>query len=168
MNDGRHFDEEEVAEILAEATSVPSGSPVALSSSGVTLGELREIGKEVGIDPERIESAARALMRRDASPVPAAMFLGAPRSLQRTLRVPRPPTDEEWRRVVTELRATFGARGTEDATGSLHSWRHGDFQLTIEPDSEGAEIVMGASKSNVSRLAALSVLSATRRSCSSC
>lgn len=146
MSDGeRRFSESEVDEIFERATSAeasralkPSGAP---SSDGLTLSELKEIGAEVGIPPERIAEAAQALSHRLAVPAPRT-FLGAPRSVSRIVRLPRALTDAEWSRLVVDLRETFGAQGRIQAHGALRSWSNGNLQVHVEPEGDGFRLRM--------------------------
>lgn len=60
----RTFTDREVREILKRA--VEDGPTEALSSRrGLSLAELKSIGREVGIDPARLEDAARAVTQND-------------------------------------------------------------------------------------------------------
>jgi hypothetical protein len=62
--DERRFTDRDVREILKRA--VQNGPADALASSrAFSLAELKAIGKEVGIDPARLEDAARAVTQRD-------------------------------------------------------------------------------------------------------
>lgn len=134
----RRYDDDEVAEILARATEGHEVRPAEAERAreGLTLEQLQEIGSEVGIAPARITEAARVLERRANAPAPRT-FLGAPRSVARSVPLPRSLTSEEWEGLVAELRSTFGAVGKVTAHGSLRSWNNGNLQAHIEPDGRG-------------------------------
>jgi hypothetical protein len=139
----RRFSESEVEEILERATSLEDARGLSPSapSDGLTLSELQDIGAQAGIPPERIAEAAHALAVRLPSPAPRT-FLGAPRSVSRIVRLPRPLTDGEWDRVVVDLRETFGAQGRIQTHGALRSWSNGNLQVHVEPDGAGFRLRM--------------------------
>ena len=53
------------------------------------------------------------------------------------MQLPRPLTDHEWEQLVSELRATFNARGTISVHGGLREWRNGNLHAYIEPAEGG-------------------------------
>lgn len=143
MSDERRFSEEEVAEILQHAASpeaAGSRTPGA-DRDGMTLAELQDIGSEVGIEPARIAAAAAAVANRAFAPAPRRL-LGAPRSVLRTVPIPRPLDDDEWTRLVVDLREAFGAQGQLRQHGMLRSWRNGNLQVHVEPDGDRYRIRM--------------------------
>lgn len=152
MSVPRRYDEAEIAEILRRAVE-SSGAEEERSASlapareGLTLPEIQEVGGEVGIAPSRIEAAARSLDRPPAAP--ARRFLGAPRSVSRTVSLDRSPDDDEWMRIVVMLRETFGARGKVETLGPIRTWHNGNLQVHIEPTDEGHRLRMTTYKGNV-------------------
>lgn len=143
MTDERHFNEEEIAEILERATSSEPSHPRSPSpgGKGLTLRELQEIGSEVGIAPNRIAEVARAVANRGVVASPR-MFFGTPRSVSRIVRIPRPLEDGEWNRLVTDLRETFDAQGKIRQAGELRSWNNGNLQVHVEPDGDAYRVRM--------------------------
>ena len=135
----RRFDEDEVAAIFERATAreaaggrqlVPSGN------RGLTLGPLQDIGRDVGLAPDAIAEAAASLVRGERSAT--RHFLGVPIGVERVVPLPRRITDEEWERIVVELREVFDARGVVKQEGSLRHWRNGNLQALLEP-TDGAQ-----------------------------
>ena len=134
----RRFNEDEVAAIFKRATEtqqkgqrhLPSGE-----SGGMTLAQLQEIGREVGISPELVSEAATAIDRigRPTS----RRFLGMPIGVGRTVELGRRLTDEEWERLVVDLRETFDARGHVRDEGSFRQWTNGNLQALLEPTPSG-------------------------------
>lgn len=156
MSEERRYGDREVAEILERATSVGATEeradrPVPASEAGLTLSELEQIGREVGIHPQRIADAAHALDRA-AVAHPVERYLGAARSVARTLQIERALTDEQWARLVGDLRRTFKANGKTETHGALRSWSNGNLQVHVEPDDEGYAIRMTTRKGNVTQL----------------
>jgi hypothetical protein len=143
MSDERRYDEAEVAEILARATSLeaPRAPAPHSTSTGLTLAQLQDIGAEVGIPPQVIADAARAIGNRLPAPAPRT-FLGTPRSVARIVPIPRAMTDDEWTRLVVLLRETFGAEGRIRVHGPLRSWSNGNLQVHVEPDGDRYRVRM--------------------------
>jgi hypothetical protein len=150
----RRYDDDEVAEILALATSDgdTSATAPATRTEGLTLSELRAIAADVGIPAGRIEEAAHALERRAMAPASRKM-LGAPRSVARTVPLERGLNDEDWDRLVADLRATFGAVGEVTMHGALRSWSNGNLQAHVEPDGDGWRLRMQTLKGDAAPLA---------------
>src|SRR5262245_16173715 len=98
MNE-RRYNENEVAAIFRRAAEMREGATQRVSSpSGLTLSELKQIGREVGIAPEAVEAAADSLNR---APQPIARrFFGLPIGVGRTLELQRRLSDGEWERLV--------------------------------------------------------------------
>jgi len=143
MSDQRRYDENEIAEILERATQEDSAATPSTGggSRGLTLAELQDIGSEVGIAPARIAEAAKAFGSPDSVGA-SKTFLGAPRSVSRIVRIPRALDEDEWTRLVVDLRETFGAVGNVKIQGRLRSWNNGNLQVHVEPDGEAYRVRM--------------------------
>lgn len=135
----RRYNDEEVAAIFARASEEEqSSTQLVRSSEGLTLADLQEIGREAGLAPERVANAAQSL---EQVPQPAtAKFLGLPLGVAKTVRIERRLTDDEWERLVVDLRDTFDARGSVRTDGSFRQWSNGNLQVLVEPDGEGQRI----------------------------
>jgi hypothetical protein len=135
----RRFNEAEVAAIFERATEAQqSGQRQLPSGEGLTLGELQEIGREVGISPELVSQAARSI---DKSGRPTSRsFLGLPVGVGRTLDLDRKLSEDEWERLVVDLRETFDARGNVKRDGSLRQWTNGNLQALLEPTVTGHRV----------------------------
>jgi hypothetical protein len=135
----RRFNEAEVAAIFERAAESQHTARSQLSSGeGMTLAELQVIGREVGIAPEVVLHAAKAI-ELGGRPT-ARRFLGFPVGVGRTIDLGRKLTDEEWERFVVDLRETFDARGTIRNEGSLRQWTNGNLQALLEPTATGHRI----------------------------
>ncbi len=146
----RRFSEEEVAEILKNAAEVQySDNPQMTIANGLTLSELKEIGREVGISPEAMQHAVRRL---DPATPPTRTFLGFPVGVGRTTELDRSLSNEEWERLVVELRQTFDARGVIRQDGSLRSWTNGNLQVLLEPTATGQRLRMKTVKGSAEGL----------------
>jgi len=135
----RRYNEAEVAAIFERAAEAQHASPQQLpSGEGMTLAQLQEIGREVGISPEQLVHAARAI---DLGGRPAARhFMGLPIGVGLSVDLNRRLTDEEWERFVVDLRETFDARGTMKQDGSFRQWSNGNLQALLEPTATGDRI----------------------------
>lgn len=132
----RRYSENEVATIFERAAeSEPGSGRQPARTGGMTLAELQEIGREVGMSPEAVARAARSL---EASPHPTSRrFLGLPIGVGRTVELGRALTEEEWERLVVDLRETFDARGRIRSEGSFREWTNGNLQALVEPTAGG-------------------------------
>jgi hypothetical protein len=152
MTDQKRYSEQEMAEILERATAEePASGAVSPSGGGLTLPQLQEIGGEVGISPARIADAARAVGSREGAGL-QKRYLGTPRSVSRVVPLARPLTDDEWNRLVVDLRETFDAIGTVKVHGPLRSWNNGNLQVHVEPDGDGYRVRMKTTKGSTGPL----------------
>lgn len=149
MSEERRYGGDEIEEIFERATEESSKSARPLPDErGLTLEELREIGREVGLDPELVTRAAADLDRPD----PVQRSWGLPLSVSRTVSLPREPTDEEWETIVSDLRATFRAAGTVRRDGGLRGWTNGNLHAFVEPTGSGYRLRMGTTKGSSRQL----------------
>jgi hypothetical protein len=156
MNEQR-YSEEEAAEIFRKASESEQGTHGRVASlQGMTLAELQEIGREAGLDPELI---ARAALAREVRGGITTRVLGLPLGVGRTLELDRPLGEHEWESLVSDLRATFGARGRLSYDGPFRQWSNGNLQVLVEPTPRGHRIrfstLNGSSRSLLASGAAL-------------
>jgi hypothetical protein len=160
MSDERRYSDEEVREILTRATDVsdPTSSRVSgpHESTGLTLTELKDVGREVGIEPTDIERAAASL-ERAGQRLPRKHLLGMSVGVGRVVELPRGLTDREWEMLVSELRATFEAKGKVESHGDLRSWTNSRLHAHVEPTPEGYRLRLGTVKGNAYVYEALGV-----------
>ncbi|PYO95095.1 MAG: hypothetical protein DMD62_03060 [Gemmatimonadetes bacterium] len=140
----RRYSDKEIAAIFRAATETPSpeqsGQDVP-ADEGLTLTDLQAIGREVGITPESVAQAARALDTRAGAA--SRTFLGLRLGVSRTVNLHRRLTDEEWERLVVQLREVFNARGRTRVDGSLRQWTNGNLQVLLEPTATGHRLRFG-------------------------
>lgn len=131
----RRYSDKEIAAIFRAATEGPAGpQPEVPRDEGLTLADLQAIGREVGIPADAIARSAHAL---DVSRAASRTFLGLPIGVARTVNLNRRVTDEEWERLVVQLRDVFDARGSTRSDGSLRQWTNGNLQVLLEPTDTG-------------------------------
>lgn len=159
----RRFSEDEVAQILKRAVEIQdSGTSLIAPKTGLTLAELQDIGREVGVAPEVMAQAARSVSSTVARPIRSV--LGLPLGVGRSVELDRKLTDAEWDRLVVTLRETFDARGMVRSEGSLRSWTNGNLQALLEPTDTGQRLrlrtVNGSAQAWISGAVAMFGLSA--------
>jgi hypothetical protein len=146
MVEERRFHDEEIRAIFAAAAESPdSTDPTGPTGGDLTLRDLQEIGREIGIPPERITAAAQALDQRQAV-VPRRTYLGMPIAVGRTVDLPRAPTDREWAILVSDIRETFKARGRVVSQGDIREWTSGNLHASVEPTETGYRLRLGTLK----------------------
>ncbi len=134
----RRYTDAEVAEIFRRATEEPMRLPSG--SDGLSLTELKGIGREVGIPEEQVVAAARSL---DAVPQRATTTLfGLPVGVAETVVLDRPVSDAEWNELVTLARQDFRATGRLRQDGAFRQWSNGNLQLLLEPNGDGHQLRM--------------------------
>ena len=143
----RRFDDDEVAEIFRRAAAVGSERPQGSSRSGMTLAELQDIGREVGVSPDRIAAVA-STVGQPASTAGRGKSFGMPMAVSRTLELPRALTDREWYVLVGELREVFAAAGRENSRGEARRWSNGNLFAIVEPTESGHRLRLGTRKSD--------------------
>lgn len=160
----RRYTEDEVSVIFERAAEAQQAVRRSLpAGEGMTLADLQAIGKEVGIPAELVDEAARSIDQsgRDAT----RTFLGLPMGVGRTVELNRKLTDDEWDRLVVDLRETFDARGTIRVDGNFKQWTNGNLQALLEPTPGGQRLrlrtLMGAARANMAMGIALFATSGT-------
>lgn len=155
----RRYGEAEVAAIFERAAEAQQVVRRELPpGEGMTLAQLQEIGREVGIPAELVAQAARSLERSGERS--AKSFLGFPIGVGRTVELGRRLSDDEWERLVVDLRQTFDARGTVRQHGSFREWTNGNLQALLEPTETGHRLRLRTVKGDARALmtAGLSLL----------
>src|SRR5881397_1212126 len=139
----RRYNDKEIAAIFRAAAEEGPRSPQreVARDEGLTLSELQAIGSEVGISSAAVAQAARAVdVRLGAA---SRTFFGLPIGVARTVNLNRRLTDEEWERLVVQLREVFNARGRTRSEGSLRQWTNGNLQVLLEPTETGHRLRFG-------------------------
>jgi hypothetical protein len=143
----RRYTDAEVTRILERATAHADATATAPTDPhGLTLAQLQDIGREIGVSPVVIAESA-ALVDVPAGAI-TQRVVGLPVALERIVPLPRPLTDAEWERLVVDLRETFDARGVTHQEGSLRQWTNGNLQALLEPADEGYRLRLRTRKGN--------------------
>ena len=148
MPDQRTYTEEEVAAIFERAAKEQQESLQKMNkNAGLSLSELQEIGEQTGIDPALISKAA-ASMETAKYEAPPSKMLGIQTSVSRVVQLDGRLSDDDWARLVIEMREIFHAHGKVEQQGSVRSWRNGNLRITVEPTDSGDRLRMGSKKGN--------------------
>jgi hypothetical protein len=143
----RRYDDDEAAEIFRKAAEGPQSLPSqAAGEQGMTLAELQDIAREAGISPDAVASAARALEIQPRAG--GRTFLGLPIGVERSVALSRKLSDDEWERLVVQLREVFHARGNVSTTGSFRQWTNGNLQVLLEPTASGQRLRISTVRGN--------------------
>jgi hypothetical protein len=135
----RRYNDDEVAEIFARAAEGPKAPALQPGrDDGLSLAQLQEIGREVGIAPEAVAQAAQALDRQGKAGT--STLIGLPIGVERVVALERPLTETEWEHLVVRLREVFNAKGTISSYGSFRSWTNGNLQALLEPTATGQRL----------------------------
>src|SRR6186713_1932374 len=96
MSQERRYREDEVRQILDLAIG-PEGAPAQSfpAVEGLTLLQLQEVGREVGLPANRITQAV-ALFEGGGEVVPRGTTLGLQTYVGSIVALPRGPSDREW------------------------------------------------------------------------
>jgi hypothetical protein len=140
----RRYSEDEVVRIFESATEAQKSSLPMSRSDGLTLRELQEVGREVGLPPELIERAARSL--GPTGRVQSRKLLGLPIGVGHTIELERSLTEPEWHQLVADLRETFEARGKLSDQGPFKQWTNGNLEVLLEPTPTGQRLRMRTKK----------------------
>jgi hypothetical protein len=149
----RRYRDGEVREILEVAArqDLEHSEPATLAE-GLTLSEIQSIASEVGISADTVSRAAAGL---DLVATKRRTSWGMPIEVARSIPLARPPTDEEWERLVAELRSTFGTRGRVAVLGNLKEWSNGNLYASLESTDRGYRLRMATLKSGAEAINAL-------------
>ena len=122
--DERRFSDQEVREILKRAVE-RAPSRALVKNEGLSLSELKAIGAEVGIDPDRLEDAARAVAAKGIQR--PHRLLGAPTNLNFERKAVGTIDPDDAPEVLAVIRRTMGQQGdAAEIRGSLEWSTKGD------------------------------------------
>ena len=130
----RRFTDEEVRKILKKAVERTS-SKAPVKREGLSLEELKSIAGEVGIDPHRVESAARAVALGEGNQ--PNRFFGGPMYLDFEWKVEGELDPKDTPEVLSLIRRIMGAQGEVDEIHGSLEWRakgdSGERYVTVTP-----------------------------------
>lgn len=152
----RRFTDREVREILKQAVET-APSRALVRSEGLSLAELKSIGQEVGIDPARIDDAARSVALSGGKKVNP--IVGAPTVYHFERKVPGELDTEDTPEVLSVIRRVMGRQGeADDVRGSLEWKAEGDSGGRYVTISERDGITSVTGSANLTNAAVLTFL----------
>ncbi len=142
----RRYQDHEIRQILDLAIDEGDAPAESLPViDGLTLRELQEVGREVGLPEGRITQAVAAFEAHGIS-VPRGTTLGLPTSVGSIVALPRSPSEREWELLIAELRTTFGGKGVATSYGGLREWSQGTVHAFVEPTETGHRLRLADSR----------------------
>ena len=154
MSDKRRYSEQEIEAIFKYAASAQElASQHQSDGQGLSLEELQKIGEGTGISPEFIAQAAAVLDGGGGSYIVESLF-GFPLMMTKHIPLPGKMDDEDWERLVVDLRELFGMEGVLSQEGSFRKCVMGDMAVHVEPTNSGhrVRIVVGEQKKGANDL----------------
>ena len=118
--DGRRFTDREVREILKRAVENEPGAALP-ANRGFSLAELKAIGKDVGIDPARLEDAGRAVVENRESGF--SPIIGIPMVLRCERTVEGELDSTHAATMLSVIRRVMGHHGEASAVSGSLEWR---------------------------------------------
>lgn len=144
MSSKHRFDRDEISRILKRAVELEHNDNTSDNErEGLTLEELQQVSREVGIDPKYVKLAIGEMKEPVQSPV--ANLLGGPFKYNITQMAEGVLTDEEWEEVVSEIRRIHGGIGNTSKLGKTFEWEQrkqevGYIQIALSPKKETTKI----------------------------
>lgn len=117
--DERRFTDQEVHEILKKAVE-KAPSRALVKSEGLSLAELKAIGGEVGIDPARLEDAARSIALGGGNR--PDRLLGGPTVLHFERKVEGELDPKDTTEILSRIRRTMGRQGEVNEIHGALEW----------------------------------------------
>ena len=116
----RRYTDDEVALILRRAADF-GGETGPSRPDGLSLAEIQQVAREVGIDPATIAQAAAALPTRRQDRL--AAILGGPTQYRLEATVPRRTSDADLGRILQSIRRAAGRQGRATLVLDSVEWR---------------------------------------------
>lgn len=140
----RRYGDEEVALILRRAAVDSPDHRTGEGIDGLTLAQLKEIGAEAGIDPARVERAARSVVADGRARPITGDVLGMPTTVQLERVVPVELDARRLPELLDVIRAEFARQGVVEEVLGGFEWRArsamGGRYVSIRPEDGGTRI----------------------------
>jgi hypothetical protein len=140
----RRYSEREIGDILKRATERQAERDEMTASvpAGLTLEEIEQIAREVGVDADLVRSVA-ADMSAGSLPEEKWRILGGPLKTEHLYKVDGSATDKDLDALVAEIREHLGIQGRfEKLNGSL-TWNGADttnLEISVVPEGTQTRI----------------------------
>lgn len=148
----RRYNDDEIREIIRRASEAEAASPGSgvgpAGTEGMTLTQIQDIAREVGLDPVLVARAAAQVGGGGVDADPGRRTLGIPISVGHVAELPARLSDGEWDQMVVRFREIFNARGKVIHEGGLRGWANGNLQILEEPTAAGYRLRMRSVSGN--------------------
>ena len=149
------YNRDEISKILKRAAELEHADHIIDDSEGLTIKELEQVSKEVGLHPKYIQQAVNDLSNPRQSA--AANLLGGPFTYQHLAPVKGTVSDEEWENVVSEIRRIHGGIGKTSTLGHTLQWEQrkrevGYIQIALSPKESHTNIHINANYNYYARV----------------
>ncbi len=139
----RLFSEKDVSRVLKRATELQEAEGPAAGAAdvaGLSLEDLQQIAAEVGIDPHHLAAAVAELDQEDGT-ADRFHWLGAPTSLELDRVFEGEVSEDQWEKMVEEIRESFGLVGSTGHVGRSYEWTHesSEQQAHVRVTSSGGQ-----------------------------
>ncbi len=122
----RRYSNTEVKKIVHHAAAIEGQRPT--ETGALTMGGVKEIGAEVGLAPADVEAAARHMQQvNPLSPEPSGLGVlaaGAPMSISIERVIEGEVPEDEYSRLVEEIRVAFGNVGVVSTLARSLAWQY--------------------------------------------
>lgn len=126
------YTEKEIGALFKRATEIQENAHESFSQ-GLSLQEIEDIAREIGIDPKYVRSAASELEHQMGTEQRSSFF-GAPFMIEQKRAIRGEISDEEWEELVRQIRRVTGSAGRTTKVGQTRQWHRSvkDMSTTIE------------------------------------
>lgn len=126
------YTEKEIGALFKRATEIQENAHESFSQ-GLSLKEIEDIAREIGIDPKFVRSAASELEHQMVAEQRSSFF-GAPFMIEQKRVIRGEINDEEWEELVRQIRHVTGSAGRTTRVGQTRQWHRSvkDMSTTLE------------------------------------
>jgi len=148
MDSNHRFNRDEISKILKRAAELEHKDDIDDDSEGLTVKELQQVSKEVGLHPKYIQRALDEL-QAPAHLVSSNIF-GGPFTYHLSNSASGGLTEKEWEDVVSEIRRIHGGIGKTSKLGNTYEWEQrkqevGYVPIALSPKKDHTKININAS-----------------------
>lgn len=144
MDAERRLSDDDVSLVLRRAGEMTA-------QQGMTVVQVEEIARDVGISPEAVQRALAEAASGALRPASVERSLGLTTGLSKDVLLPGVLTEPGWDVLVSTLRSTFSTQGKQSRSGVVREWRNGRLRVAVEPTAGGHRLRMSTDKEGALR-----------------
>lgn len=150
MTINKRYNRDEIGRILKRAAELDHENNSSEEHLGLTLQELQEVSKEVGINPKYVEQALEEFKSSKTSLL--TRIIGGPFSYNKSEIAEYLVDEEKWEDIVADIRKIHGGIGKTSKLGSTFEWEQrkqevGYIQISCSPKIDHTKIFINANYS---------------------